>query len=232
MKIKTFFFLAGSIFLLQSCATTPPPTISAVATMDQKVGHGNTIVSQKKHFVSFTPYTQLESSVSNIRMADNKTKFMLTVENCGSDPIDFSDKRISILFVPDDGYTEPKAIGVQSWQDFVDEMDRGYDDGEKEYIYNTLYQIYMQSEVGLDVTDELDDLAIDIESMRDQNDVIQKMLPAIIIKQQRILPGKSYSGVLICNTSDLDATLEGNFKISVVMDREEHRFVFKRGLSE
>lgn len=232
MKIKIFLFLAGSILLLQSCATSPTTTISAVATMDQKVGYGDTIVSQKKHFVSFTPYTQLDSAVSNIGLAQNKTKFMLTVENCGDEPFEFNHKKISVTFVPTAGDTQPTLIKVQSWQDFVDEMDKEYDKNEKQYVYTTLYNLYMQSEVGIDVTENLGDLVYDIESMRDQNDVLQEMLPAVIIKQQRILPGKSYSGVLICDTSDLDTALEGNFRILVAIDGEEHRFVFKRGLSE
>jgi hypothetical protein len=125
-----------------------------------------------------------------------------------------------------------KTVKVQSWQDFVEEMDKEYDKNEKQYIYTTLYNLYMQSEVGLDVTEKLGDLVFDIESMRDQNDVLQEMLPAVIIKQQRILPGKSYSGILICDTGDLDAAIEGSFRISVAVEEEEHRFVFKRDLSD
>lgn len=232
MKIKLFLFLAGSALLLQSCATAPTPKVSAVATMDQKVGYGDTIVSQKKHFVSFTPYTQLDSAVSNVGLAKDKTKFMLTVENCGSSPFEFNHKKISVFFVPDTDVSHPQSINVQSWQDFVDEMDSEYDKNEKQYIYSTLYNLYMQSEVGLDVTEDLGDLVYDIEKMRDQNDVLQEMLPAVIIQEQRILPGKSYSGVLICDTSDLDSAIEGVFRILVTIDGEEHRFVFRRGLSE
>jgi hypothetical protein len=231
LKIKIFLFLAGSTLFLQSCATSPTTTISAVATMDQKVGYGDTIVSQKKHFVSFAPYTRLDAAVSNIGLGKNKLKFMLTVENCGRDPIEFSHKKISVIFVPDTDNTEPRSVGVQSWQDFVTEMDKEYDRNEKQYIYTTLYDLYMQSEVGLDVTEKLGDLAFDIESMRDQNDVLQEMLPAVIIKQQRILPGKSYSGVLICETGGQDAFIQGHFRISIALDGENHRFVFRRGLS-
>lgn len=232
LKIKLFFFLACAIFLLQSCATSPTTTISAVAAMDQKVGYGDTIVSQKKHFVSFIPYTELDSAVKNISLAKDKTKFMLTVENCGSDPIEFSHNNITVIFVPDNDNTQPQRIGVQSWQDFVDEMDEEYDKNEKQYLYATLNQIYIESEADIPVTDKLSDLVYDIESMRDKNDLLQEMLPSIIIKEQRILPGKSYSGVLICDTSDLDTAIGGNLVISVAIDGEEHRFVFKRGLSQ
>lgn len=228
LKIKILLFLAGSIFLLQSCATSPTTTVSAVADLDQKVGYGDTIVSQKKHFISFTPYTELDSAIRNIGLAKDKTKFMLTVENCGSDPIEFNHKNITVIFVPENKNTQPQYIGVQSWQEFVDEMDEEYDKNEKKYLYNTLRNIYMQSELDIPVTDKLSDLVYDIESMRDQNDILQEMLPAVIIKDQNILPGKSYSGVLVCDTSELDAAIGGNFVISVAIDGEEHRFVFKR----
>lgn len=220
------------MLLLQSCATAPTPTISAEATLDQKVGYGDTIVSMKKHFVSFAPYTQLDTAVSNIGLAKDKTKFMLTVENCGTDPIDFTERNISVVFIPTNGTDEPQPVGVQSWQDFVASMDREYDRNERKYLYRTLYDLYMQSEVGIDVTEKLSDLVFDLEQMRDQNDVLQEMIPEMIVKSQRILPGKSYSGVLICDTGDLDAALEGKFAILLAIDGEEHGFVFNRTLSD
>jgi hypothetical protein len=220
------------MLLLQSCATAPTPTISAEATMDQKVGYGDTIVSMKKHFVSFAPYTQLESAVSNVGLAQDKTKFMLTVENCGRDPIEFGPHKVTVMFVPSAGENGSQSIGVQTWQDFVDEMDKEYDRSERQYLYDTLYALYMESEVGLEITDKLSDLVFDLEQMREQNDVLQEMLPAVIVKQQRILPGKSYSGVLICDTGDLEASLEGQFRILVAIDGEEHGFVFSRTLTD
>jgi hypothetical protein len=230
LKIKLWLFLAGAM-LLQGCATTSTPTISAVATRDQKVGYGNTIVSTKKHFVSFSPYTQLDTAVSNVGLSRSKIKFMLTVENDGADPIDFSEYNISVVFTPDASDIKPTAISVQAWKDFADEMDSEYDKNERKYLYSKLNELYMESELGEDITEKLSDLVMDIESMRTQNDVIQEMLPAILIKQQRILPGKSYSGVVICDTSDLDAGLEGNFLIVAAVDNEEHRFVFRRALN-
>lgn len=231
MKTK-ILFVAGSMLFLMSCATAPTQKISAVATMDQKVGYGDTIVSQKKHFVSFAPYTQLDTAVSNIGLAKNKTKFMLTVENFGDDPIEFSHNNISVIFVPGADNAASQSIHVQSWKEFVEQLDREYDKNERQYLYTTLHEIYLESEVGLDVTEKLNDLRFDLESMREQNDVLQEMLPAVVIKQQRILPDKSYSGVLICDTGDLDAAIEGNFRISIALDGEEHRFVFRRGLSD
>jgi hypothetical protein len=232
MKINLFFFLAAVSVFLQSCATAPTPTISAEATMGQKVGHGNTIVSMKKHFVSFTPYTRLDAAVSNIGLGQDKTKFMMTVENCGSEPIEFSPREITVMFVPSADGDGMKSVGVQSWQDFVDQMDEEYDRNERQYLYDTLYGLYMESEVGIEITDKLSDLVFDIEQMREQNDVLQEMLPAVVVKPQRILPGKSYSGVLICNTADLDASMEGRFRITVAMDGEAHGFIFNRTLPE
>lgn len=241
-KIKILFFLAGSVIFLQSCAALPPTTtLSAAVTMDQKVGYGDTIVSQKRHFVSFTPYTQLDSAVSNIGLAKNKTKFILTVENFGNDPIEFSPNNISVVFVPKADDAMPQPIRVQPWQEFMEEFDREYDKNERKYIYTTLNGIYALTmfppnlnayEIGPGVEERLHDLVFEIESMRDQNDVLQEMLPSVLITQGRILSGNSYSGLLICDTSDLDAAIEGNFRISVTIDGEEHRFVFKRGLSK
>jgi hypothetical protein len=114
----------------------------------------------------------------------------------------------------------------------MDEMDGEYDKNERQYLYKTLYGLYMESEAGLEITDKLSDLVFDLEQMREQNDVLQEMLPGVIIKSQRILPGKSYSGVLICETGDLDPALEGKFRILVAIDGEEHGFVFNRAVAD
>lgn len=230
MKIKILFLIAGAILLFQSCATTPTTTISAAATQNQKVGYGDTIVSMKKHFVSFAPYTQLDEAVSNITIAQNKTKFMLTVENCGDDPIRFDYDQIAVVFEPKESETPSEVVGVQSWDDFIEDLDKEYDKSEKQYLYNELYEIQVLSEAEVDVTEKLMDLKFEIEDMRRQNDVLQEMLPAVVMKSQQILAGKSYSGVLICDTSDLDSTVEGNFRIQVTLDGERHNFVFTRGL--
>jgi hypothetical protein len=94
-----------------------------------------------------------------------------------------------------------------------------------------LYARYGKT-AGVEITDKLRDLVFDLEKMREQNDALQGMIPAIIVKQQRILPGKSYSGVIICDTGDLDASQEGKFRILSAIDGETHGFVFNRALSD
>jgi hypothetical protein len=117
----------------------------------------------------------------------------------------------------------------------MENFEKEYNDNEKKFIYNTIYDVWRLCKYGgMDserATDEMRDLKYDIESMRRQNEIFQEMLPRFILKKQVIMPGNSYTGIVICDTHDINTATEGNFHVSVSIDGEEHKFAFYRGLN-
>lgn len=53
--------------------------------------------------------------------------------------------------------------------------------------------------------------------------------PEIILKPQRIMPGSSFSSIVVCDTGAMTSRIKGIFKIVVSIDNEEHQFTFTRG---
>ncbi|MFC1840936.1 hypothetical protein ACFL1N_15270 [Thermodesulfobacteriota bacterium] len=53
-------------------------------------------------------------------------------------------------------------------------------------------------------------------------------IPRIMLKPQVIMPNESVSGIFVCDTSKMKDNIEGNFKITVTIDGEEHKFIFSR----
>lgn len=223
----------GSILLLQSCATQTTTKMTAVASMDQKTGYDGTVISQKKHFVSLSPYPELDNAITEIGLAKGKIKFILTVQNCGEEPIDIGHENISMFF--EDAVTDRASsiINIQSADDFMSDFEKEYYDGEKKFIYSTLYELWtlckyggMDSETS---TYEMQDFKYDIEDMRRQYEIFRETLPGVILRQQTIAPGNSYTGIMICDTRDLEPETGGKFRVTVSVDGEEHRFTFNRG---
>ena len=139
MKLKILLILMGSILFLQSCAPTQVTKMSAVASSDQKVGHEGTITSQKKHFVSLSPYSELD-------VAKDKTMFMLVVENCGEDPIKIGYSNISAIFEGNNENRAFKRINVQHYDDFMNDLKEEYSNKEKRYIEKALEDIQLDIE--------------------------------------------------------------------------------------
>jgi hypothetical protein len=74
---------------------------------------------------------------------------------------------------------------------------------------------------------------MDIETMRANNQLLREALPEIIMKPQAtIMPGGSYSGVVVCDTRELDEEIEGRFQMAVLVGGEEHIFIFNRVLNK
>lgn len=51
-----------------------------------------------------------------------------------------------------------------------------------------------------------------------------------VIKPQTFQPGESGGGLVVCDTSNMNDEIEGDFQITVLLDSEEHYFNFKRSL--
>ena len=176
MKANIIYMLIATILFLHGCAQTQVTKMKAVTrTSDQKTAYDGTVTSQKKHFVSISPYKSLDGAIVNFDLSRFKTIFMLAIENGGNAPIHIGYDNISVAF-----------------------QDNSEDSMEHK---------------------------VDIQ-------LLQEMLPGFIIKQQAIMPGETYSSMLICDTSNINTKTEGRFKIVVSIDNEEHKFIFNRGLNK
>lgn len=254
MNVKALFaMLAGAVLFLSSCAPTQLTKMSAVATSDQKVGYEGTITSRKKHFVSLAPYNELN-------VAKDRTMFMLGVQNFGDTPFDIGYGGVAVRFQDSAMSLPVKRINIQSYDDFALDVREEQSQKEKNYIRDELEDVIIKLETssssfssssssssdstssssssseddtGEEVEVMLEDLEMDIETMRANNQLLREALPAIVMKPQAtIMPGGSYSGVMVCDTRDLDEEMEGRFQLAVLVDGEEHIFTFNRELNK
>lgn len=243
MKFKILLILVGSILFLQSCATSPK--MEAVSSSDQKMGYDGTIVSQKRHFISMSPYTQLEDR----DVAEDKTLFMLVVENDGQDPLEISNDNISVVFQGNIEGWLSRRINVQHFDDFMDDVAEEYSNNEKEYIYDKLYDIKQQSEISSmmssmssdssssdsastssssDTEMMFEELNEEIKRMRESNEMIQEALKEIVLQPQTIMPRSSCGGIVVLDTKDMTDDVTGSFYITISIDGEKHLFTFNR----
>lgn len=232
MKFKILLIFIGSILFFQGCAGSKMMKMTAVTSLDQKTGYDGTITSQKKHFVALSPHTKLNSTIPNFNLSKYKTLFMMSVQNCGKEPFNISFDNIVVIFESNNKELASKRINIQSLDDFMNDFEKEYNDNEKEHIYSTLYEVYLLSLADIVDMDKLEELKYDIEAMRWQNQVLRDMLPGVVMKPQTTMPGSSYSGIVVCDTRDIDSKIEGNFKVVVSVDGEEHKFTFKRSSYE
>jgi hypothetical protein len=228
MKTKILLILIGSIMFLQCCAPTQVTKMTSVASSDQKIAYDGTIISQKKHYISLSPYDELE-------VAKDKTIFMLFIENCGEDPIKISYNNISIIY-EENGVDMPlNRIKVQALDDFLDDLKMEYKYNELKYLKSALQMLKVDSEYGspassdsANMGDKMEDIKRRLESMRLKSQLLQEGLVEYDWKQQTIMPGESHTGIVACDTRDMNSAIEGNFQVTVSVDGEEHRFIFNR----
>jgi hypothetical protein len=232
MKMKIFLILMSSILLLQNCAPSKVTKTAAVASRDQKIGYEGTVTSKKKHFVSLAPYTDL-------KLAKDKTLFLLVIRNCGETPINISYDNVSVIFAGNSEKWASKRINIQQVDDFIKDLKEEYGNYEKKYIKSELESIKTDSESSSSAVsdsdslkDEVADLKNKIVSMRAQNQLLQEGLPEFDMKSQTITPGDSSTGIVVCDTRDMTSEIEGDFQIVVTVDSEAHRFTFKRTLNK
>lgn len=256
MKVKGLLILLGTILLLQSCAPTEVTKMAAVASRDQKVGYQDTITSQKKHFVSLSPYTELN-------VAKDKTMFMMVIQNYGESSIKIGYDNVSVTFEGTGENRSSDKINVQPFDDFMEDLEGEYSYNEKRYIESALEDIQLDLETAssfesLDSLDSfsssddssssdssdssdstsddvefmIEDLNYDIETMRTNNQLLREALQEFIMKPQTIMPDDNYTKVVVLDTSDMDPEREGDFQIVVSVENEAHKFTFKRSLNK
>ena len=236
MKVRNLIMLLIMILFLHGCASTEVK-VTGMADSDQKVFYDGTITSEKKHAVTLSLYEEIE-------LAKDKTIFMVVVENSEDYPISISSESVSVMFEAGSRRGAPRKINIQSLDDFMkdleeeyyveegriikdifrrasktsDDIDRAHEDYQKEFaasrfetkFFNDMYKLV---------------------EMRKHYDQLEFLIPEIIIKKRTIPPGDSINAIVVCDTRDMDAGTNGDFKIKVTIDGEEHRFTFRRASS-
>ena len=239
----------SSILFLQGCAPSritriKKMEIAAVPSIEQKIGYEETVTSQKKHFVSLAPYSELN--------VGNRTIFMMSVQNGGEEPINMSYDNISVIF--EDRKGAPININIQSTDNFINNFKmesrlielnflRSVLGSFKSYLGALLEEssrLYSVTNYGME--EDIDRSFVspfdaeekmkEFEMMRSQNQQIIEALPDFAITPQKIMPGDSYAGVVVCDTRQMNPTIEGNFEITVSVDGEEHKFTFRRAINK
>ena len=103
-----------SVVLLQSCAGK----IKTVAkpSLMQKVDYDGAVISQKKHTVTLTQYTEF-------KYVEDKIIFNLLVQNRGKEPLNISNENISMEFRKKDEVSAPVKLEIQPLEDFMKDLE-------------------------------------------------------------------------------------------------------------
>jgi hypothetical protein len=231
--ITTATLLVCSVVFFQSCTTSKTMKMAPVSTPDQKTGYDGTITSHKKHFVSLSPYNRFMNIYSKTDFLKDKTMFILTVQNGGEKPIQVGYDNITVVFEGNDKEGALNKIAVQKSDDFLNHWENEYNDSEKKFVYSVIHYTYVCAEMAAcDPMELLENLKYNLEAMRRQNQALRETLPEILVVPQRLMPGDNLNGIFICDTTGMDANMEGKFRIIVSVDGEEHKFNFKRSLTK
>lgn len=244
MKGKILLLPMFSIIFLHGCTSSRimKMEITAVPSLDQKIGYDETVTSQKKHFVALSPYSKF--------FIGNRTMFMMSIQNHGEAPLDISYDNISVTFEDNTENGGTNKINVQSLHDVMNDFEMESRINELSFLLITLKSLGgggMRVAAGAssdpitdtdtyfamqDNANNLHEGVIKLKRMHEQNQQILDMMPDIIMSRQIIMPGDSYTGVVVFDTRQMNPTIKGNFKITISVDNEDHQFTFRRAISK
>jgi hypothetical protein len=237
MKIKILLVFFGLILFFQNCAPMIVK-IAGVASSDQKTDPYGAVISEKKHVVSLSHYTEID-------LAKGKTIFMMIVQNGGKIPISISSDNIMVIFEGNSKDWASKRINIQSLDEFMKDLEKDYHYDENRTIAGILRIVDMaEDELKAKERAELREKELivamvepkivrsinEVKLKRKQFEQLEDSVPEIIMKPQTILPNNSISGIVVCDTGELDPKVEGIFRVVVSIDGQEHRFSFTRSL--
>lgn len=267
MKSAKLFLIFLSIIILNNCSHHEVK-IDAVAAPDQMTDYEGVVTSEKKHSVSLA-YTD-----NFKKMLNNKTMFMIIVENYGDKPIAVSKNNISVMFEGDSVDWSSKKIELETIPDVMKNVQRqirarntqiqrgrgsqGFGDVLTGNPGSSVNRVTRENNIDIanavakesraagvpmnDIRSSFRDtlrgnqeLAREIKKMRqDRMDIMKAQsfyaIPRIMLRPQVIMPNQSVSGIFVCDTSEMKNDVEGDFKITVTIDDEEHKFTFTRRL--
>lgn len=223
MKAKILILLMSSILSLQGCAAFQSMKMTAVAYPEQQVGYQETITSQKKHFVSLAPYQEQN-------VAKGKTSFVLFVKNCGEDPINISSDNVSVIFEGNTKKWASRKIKVVSFDDLMNEV-------RSNRIAAISARYSLQRPRYRDVVVDVEDGQAVYYSTTERVPMYdthaygppsKAAVEKLVLKPQAIMPGQSCSGLVVCDTRDMNYKVEGDFQVVVSVNGEDHKFTFNR----
>ena len=230
MKSAKLFLLFLSIIILNNCSHHKVK-IDAVAAPDQMTDYEGVVTSEKKHAVSLAYY--------DLGMLNDKTKFMIIVENYGDKPIDFSTDNISVMFEGNSIDWSSKKIEIQSPSDVMKEIQREIrmlmtmNKRDKRHASDYFKDLEFRGDLGSETIRWMKEVQREKSEM--ENLIIKFMkaqsyyaIPRVIIQPQIIMPNESTSGFFVCDTIKMKNKVKGNFIISVRVGDEEHKFIFSR----
>lgn len=236
MKIKILLVLFGLILFFQNCAPMMIVKIAGVASSDQKTDPYGAVISEKKHVVSLSHYTEID-------YVKGKTIFMMIVQNRGKNPISINSDNILVIFEGNSKDWASKMIKIQSLDDFMKDLERDYYNDENRIIAGMLRKVDIAADeirqkreeremefVVAKLEPALFNSLHKIELMRKEIEKLKEVVPEIIMKSQTVLPNNGISGIVVCDTGEMDPKIEGIFRVVVSIDGEQHTFSFTRSL--
>ncbi len=232
MKIKISVILLGSIILFQGCSQKVQTV--AVASSDQKTFYDGSLTSEKRCIVTLSLY-------NNIKLAKEKTIFQIIIQNRTKFPVKISKENISVIFQGNNTGKPLKNIQIESPEVFMAYLEDTYYNEEHRLIYDILRRasrtaddIEMRKEerekkmVAAMFEPKLANTVNKIKLMRDEIGQLKETVPDIVIKQSTILPSDTYIGIVVCDTAEISPEIEGEFKIIISVDGENHEFTIER----
>ena len=233
MKINFLILLMPAILFLNNCAIIHRMELTAVASPDQKTDPYGAVVSEKKHMVSMSPYKEID-------YMRNNAIFSIIIENRGEAALTISNENISVIFEGHDKKRTVKKLDVLSAKKFMNDVEYEY---RKRTIHQILeqardrpsnYYISVPTEDGKTVkfytsfSTPYNALSFAVSSDYDKLKVLRETLPDLALNLKTIMPHNSIIVLISCRTNKIPRKIEGDFKISVSIDGEEHRFTFAR----
>ena len=243
MKGKILFILAASMIFFQGCAPSKvfkvtTVEMTAVPYPDQKIGFDETVTSLKKHFVSMSPYSMMSIW--------DRTMFMMSVQNLGKEPVDISRDNITVKFKDSSGLGITNTLRVSPLHEVMSDFEtdskkkelevigaafsgplaapRGNPAGANNFTDDSFNSPFTVQDAAFDL---LGGMGI-LQTMHEQNQQILDAMPDFIMSPQIIVPGDTYTGVLVCNMKQTTPAIDGTFEISVSVDGDKHTFAFNR----
>jgi len=243
MKIKLYLMLFLLFILLQSCSGKIKTV--AVPSLMQKVDYDGAVISEKKHTVTLTLYTEFKH-------IKNKIIFNLLVHNRGREPFSIGNENISIEFREKDGDSVPIKLEIQPLEDFMKDLENDYFNAEGRIVSSIFSNIGRTtdrietligkdgsiSEENMSSIESIADMwaskflssADDLEETIRVYEQFEGIVPPLVFKPQTIIPDRSVTGLIVYDTGDIDEKAEGEFNAVIYIDGEEHKFVFSRSL--
>ena len=211
MKLLIIFLLA--LLLLQGCASAP--RVIAVPTEKQKTDYDGGVVSQKKHLVSVSHY-------SNFKMKKNSGKknvfFYIVVQNCGEKPFSINRDNISVLFKAYGNKSKP--LYIKSINEFILDINT---------VNTKTPTSFLPGNSGKSVSREsFEHMLQDEKDKRHELEALKDAARKILLRPKTILPDDANGGIIVCDGREIGKRTRGNFIINILVDNEIHEFTFAR----